>query len=73
MAGIPPAPVSGPEDHSKNLDAIIAQRRETLKRLSERGVQAYPYTFARSHRVTELLKEFDRSPLAWQGPGRAPR
>lgn len=50
----PPAPaVSVP------LESIIAQRRDTLKRIQDRGITAYPYTFERTHRVPDLMKEFE--------------
>lgn len=58
-----PAPAAVP---TASLETIIQQRRDTLKRLQERGVSPYPYSFQRSHRAAEVLKEFE-GPLPEEG------
>ena len=51
---------------AESLDTQLLQRRETLKRLSEAGVNPYPYTFNRTHNITELLHAFN-GPLPEHG------
>src|SRR6185437_12299733 len=61
----PPAPagaaVPSPdgEPPKTSLETIFAQRRETLRRLVERGVDPYPYSFTRTHTLSALLKAFE--------------
>lgn len=64
----------GPESSSASLpgtasalplDQLIAQRREKLKRLLDKGVNPYPYHFNRTHTLKALLDTFqklERSP-----------
>lgn len=58
-----PAAAAAP---SAPLETLIQQRRDSLKRLQERGLNPYPYSYARSHRVAEVLKEFE-GPLPEHG------
>lgn len=51
---------------AESLDTQLLQRRETLKRLSEAGINPYPYTFNRTHNITELLQAFN-GPLPEHG------
>lgn len=41
-----------------DLDELIAARKAKLARIKERGVNAYPYRFASTHRLGSLLHEF---------------
>ncbi len=43
---------------SAPLETLIGQRREKLERLNAGGIQTYPYSFKRSHRVAALLEQF---------------
>jgi len=43
---------------SESLDSLIAQRRETLKRLQQTGIEPYPYSYERTHTVAALLHDF---------------
>src|SRR5262245_33669856 len=61
MGSNPPPPPGGSlstEHDSKPLEALIAQRREALKRLRDAGINPYPYAFACTHSAADLLKEF---------------
>src|SRR5947209_7940218 len=52
----PASPATPPS--SAPLETLIAQRREKLARLREQKNLAYPYSFHRSHRIADVLKEF---------------
>ncbi len=43
------------EDHGTPIE----HREEKLKRLRERGINPYPYTFDRSHRLAEVTENFE--------------
>jgi len=46
---------SGPDRPAQqNLERLIAGRREKLERLTEQGVEPYPYAYDRSHTSTEI-------------------
>jgi len=51
---------------SDSLETLIAQRRETLTRLQQAGTEPYPYTFARTHTVAALQRDFS-GPLPEHG------
>jgi lysyl-tRNA synthetase, class II len=53
--GAPPTPKEEPQ---RPLESIMAQRRETLQRLSDSGVNPFPYKFERTHPVHAVLSEF---------------
>jgi lysyl-tRNA synthetase class 2 len=53
------SPSGDNEPPKKPLEAIIAQRREALKRITDSGINAYPYHFERTHTVKEILQEFE--------------
>jgi lysyl-tRNA synthetase class 2 len=46
------------EEHATPIETLIAQRRDKLKKLSDQGINPYPYHFDRSHRVAALATEF---------------
>ncbi len=48
------------------LETLLAQRREKLKELAKKGVNAYPYHFERTHAVAQLLNVFS-GPLPEHG------
>ncbi|MFH0765306.1 MAG: lysine--tRNA ligase [Calditrichota bacterium] len=49
-------PTSGEEE----LNHVMAARREKLDRLNQLGVEPYPYAFARSHSVDQILTQFSQ-------------
>src|SRR5580704_6277670 len=51
---------------SESLETQLLQRRETLKRLGETGIEAYPYSYVRTHSVAQLLSTFS-GPLPEHG------
>ena len=51
---------------SESLETQLLQRRETLKRLAEKNVEAYPYSFLRTHSVAQLISTFS-GPLPEHG------
>lgn len=51
---------------SESLDNQLTQRRATLSRLRERGLDPYPYSFDRTHSVKEVLDAF-AGPLPEEG------
>jgi lysyl-tRNA synthetase class 2 len=54
-------------EHSATpLETLIAQRREKLKELAKKGVNAYPYRFDRTHPVATLIQTFE-GPLPEHG------
>lgn len=63
MAATPPKPEGSAASPSVQpaapLESIIAQRREALKRITDGGVNAYPYRFERTHSVKDILREFE--------------
>src|SRR5437870_1347134 len=67
-ASTPPDPPAGssPDHRSLPLETLIAQRRETVKRLTGEGINPYPYAFERSHSLAAILKEFE-GPLPEHG------
>ncbi len=55
----PPKPeASAPPPPAASLETLIAQRREKLKKLAEKGINPYPYHFDRTHTVAALAKNF---------------
>jgi lysyl-tRNA synthetase class 2 len=44
----------------------LLQRRETLDRLAKSGINPYPYTYARTHNIAELIQTFS-GPLPEHG------
>ena len=51
---------------SESLETQLLQRRETLKRLGETGIEAYPYSYVRTHTVAQLQATFS-GPLPEHG------
>jgi len=51
---------------SESLETQLLQRRETLKRLTEAGVDPYPYSYVRTHTVAQLQATFS-GPLPEHG------
>jgi lysyl-tRNA synthetase class 2 len=54
------------EDHATPIATLIAQRREKLKTLADKGINPYPYHFERTHSVQALAKDFS-GPLPEHG------
>jgi lysyl-tRNA synthetase, class II len=55
----PGAGAPSPEDLPKtSLDQLMAQRTAKRSELMAAGVNPYPYTFNRTHRIAELLTQF---------------
>src|SRR5262245_39456974 len=48
------------------IESLIAQRRDTLKRLTSNGINPYAYHFTRTHTIAALLKDFS-GPLPEHG------
>jgi lysyl-tRNA synthetase, class II len=46
------------EQTATPLETLIAQRREKLKELANKGINAYPYRFDRTHPVAALIQAF---------------
>lgn len=44
----------------EELNQLILQRREKLKKLREMGIEPYPYKFDRTHTSREILDNFER-------------
>jgi len=64
----PGAPAASTSDlPSAPLESLIAQRRENLKRLTDQGINPYPYSYARTHSVAALLKEYAAAALPEHG------
>ncbi len=60
-------------EHSATpLETLIAQRREKLNELAQKGVVAYPYHFERSHTIAALTQAFS-GPLPEHGSEEAVR
>jgi lysyl-tRNA synthetase, class II len=62
MSATPPPVTPGgaptPDEPSKPLEQIIAQRKEKLKELQARGINAFPYSFVRTHSIAHLHEMF---------------
>ncbi len=55
-ASASPSPENDPPKRS--LQELITQRRESLKRIADSGIEPYPYRFERTHTVKAILDEF---------------
>ena len=51
---------------TESLETQLLQRRETLKRLGETGIEAYPYAYVRTHSIAQLIHTFS-GPLPEHG------
>jgi len=51
------------------MDAIIQQRLTKLERIRARGVNPYPHSFARSHRIAEAKALFEKQEKGGEAPG----
>src|ERR1700730_10558322 len=52
---------SAPNSSPPPLETLVAGRREALKRLRSQGIDPYPYHFARTHSIAQLLHDFQGS------------
>lgn len=55
-----------PSTPTPSLESLMLQRRESLRRLKNRGLDPYPYAFSRTHTPAELLRGF-QGPLPEEG------
>src|SRR5262245_32330307 len=62
----PGAPSQDDSSPKTSLESQIAQRRDKLKQLAGKGVNAYPYHFERTHRLSTLASDFS-GPLPEHG------